>query len=388
MKTNSKAGMGAFELNIKISLIFFIFMFPLRSGAGQLDLGVDYQGWNSSYELAYNGWEILSPLSMSLDLDKGFRVYGETEYAVGHYNDNYTTPSVNDLSALSDTMLGVDFHFENFSVPGLLNIAVNVPTGDTSWESKQLNGNIPSQFVDSRYRGRGFGANILYGLSFPSGSSEVGVAAGYMYSGAFNPNYDLLPFTGTLKLCDTIFAAINHYQAFKSGEYQVIRLTGYYFMPTQEAGVNSFQMGPNINASYSWNNTKAFSFEVGGQYFFKSSRASSLGGTLVADTQNFYAPRFYLTPSYTFGQVTFGAVAKYIMANGYSVNESFYDGGGLMVGLQPSWRIPLDGISSLRFTGAFDDIISHNSGIDLNTGDRADVNYYRWTFGTNYEIKL
>ena len=274
IKRNFKFGVENFRLAVRVvfsSLV--IAMIPFWAVAGRVDLGVDYQGWDTNYLSPNNGWEILTPFSVSFDLDKGFRVYGETEYAKGHYTGNNLYTGINqtyDLSAMSDAILGADIHFDNFSLPGLLNVAVNVPSGDTSWETKQQIGNIPTQFVDSRYRGRGFGANVLYGLSFPSGSSELGVAAGYMYSSAFNPNYSLLPFTGDLKLCDTLFVALNHYLSFKSGEYQVIRLTGYYFMPTQEGGVNSFQMGPNINGSYSWNNPKAFSVELGGQYFLNS----------------------------------------------------------------------------------------------------------------------
>jgi hypothetical protein len=367
----------------KLLIAALLFLAPAFSLAGRIDLGVDYQGWSTNYLLTYGGWELLAPFSLSFDLDKGIKVYGISEYTSGHYTMNNQTT---DLSGVSDTVLGADLHFTSFNLPAILNVAVNLPTGDPAWESKQQLGNIPTQFVDSRYRGRGFGINALYGLSFPMGTGQISAAAGYMYSAAFNPNYDLLPFTGPLKLSDTMFLALNQFQPFKDGQSQVFRLSGYYFMATQENGVDSFRMGPNVNLSYSWNNPSALSIDLGAQYFFKSQRPAVSGG-LGTEPQAYYAPRFYAVPSYVFGQVAVGLVFKYILPNNYAATDAFYNGGGLLMGLQPSWTVPLDGVSSLRFSGVFDNIISHNEGIDQN-GNLADTYYYRWSFGTNYEIKI
>jgi len=355
--------------------------------AGRLDLGLEYQGWSSNYQLSYSGWEILVPFSLSYEVAKGIKLYGVTEYASGHYTDQFISGQETALNNLSDTVLGADIHFNSFSLPALLNVAVNLPTGEPSWEAKQQNGGLPPQFVDSRYRGRGFGVNAVYGLSFPTGNGEIGATAGYMYSAAFNPNYDLMPFTGPLKLSDSLFLAFNHYLPFKSGEFQVIRLSGYYSMATQENGVDSFQMGPNLNASYSWNDPAAFSFELGGQYYFSSKRPETAGGPLVTESQVYYAPRLYLAPSYSFGQFNLGGMVKYILANGYGINDSLYNGGGLLLSLRPGLNLPLDGISSLRISGSFGEIIAHNEGWDASF-NRADAYYYRWTLGTNYEIKI
>lgn len=360
--------------------------------AGQLSLGTEFVGWNSDYAVPFNGWELWAPLSVNFEVDKGFSVYGQTEFGNGSYTDSIqvTQTETTNLTNFSDTVVGSEFTFKSFGTDSLLNIGVNIPTGDPTWEAKQINANPPTEFIDSRYRGRGFGISALYGLSFPSGSGEFGAAAGYMYAGAFNPSYGSLS-NSQLKLGDSVFLSLNHVQSYSDGENEIIRLSSFYFLPTQTGGVNSYQLGTNFNASYSWVNPKALSFEVGAQYWM-AGQVPDANGDLVAEPHAYYGPRFYLNPSYSFGDFALAARFKYILSNGYptptfSTPNPFYDGGGVLGGVEPSYSLKLDGSSDLKFTASFDDIIIFNVFGDDKNYD-ANANWTMWTFGTSYEVKL
>ncbi|HEY5037445.1 MAG TPA: hypothetical protein VIJ93_00065 [bacterium] len=366
-----------------------VFGLSASAFAGQLNLGVQYDGWNSNYLQPFNGWEVLAPFSLAFDLDKGIGIYAQTEFASGHYTDSLgaATETLN-LNSLSDSVIGTEISFKSFSLPSILNIGVNIPTGDSTWEGKQLASNIPTEFVDSRYRGRGFGVSGFYGLSLPAGTGEFGVATGYLYSGAFIPALGLGPASQNLKMGDSIFLALNHVQPFSSDQNETIRLSAFYFLTTQQGGQNSIQMGPNINASYSWSNPSALSFEVGAQAYLPGQRVDN-NGNFGPEPHYSYGPRFYVSPSYAFGDFTLGGMVKYVMPNGYAVTDAFYAAcyPGFLFGLDPSYRLKLDSDSALKFTASYDYIIAQNAGVD-NTGALTNVIYGYWTFGTSYEIKL
>jgi len=355
--------------------------------SGQLSLGVQYGGWNSDYVQPFNGWEVLAPFSLSFDLDKDFGIYAQTEFMSGSYTDSLggTTETVK-LSNLTDSVIGTEINFKSFSLPSMLNIGVNIPTGDPTWETKQLASNIPTEFVDSRYRGRGFGVSGLYGISFPTGDAEFAAAAGYQYPGAYNPSIGATP--EDLKLGDSIFLSLNHVQPYSSDQNEIIRLSAFYFLSTQQSGQNSFRMGPNINASYSWSNPSALSFEVGAQGYLPGQRVDN-NGNFGPEPHYSYGPRFYLSPSYAFGDFTLGGLVKYVMPNGYATSDTLYAVcyPGFLFGLNPSYKLKLDSDSDLKFTASYDYIIAQNAGVD-STGALTNVTYNYWTFGTNYEIKL
>ncbi len=368
----------------KACLVLAFLVLPMASPAGQLGLGVQYAGWSSNFQPPFSGWEILTPLAASLNLSKDFQVYGNSEFADGHYTESSQTIN---LSNVSDTVLGGQLSFKNFDLPALLDVAFNLPTGDQSWEVQQYLANVPTAFVDTRYQGRGFGISALYGISFPSGGGDFGAGVGYMYSGAFNPNANLVPNPGTqLKLGDSIFVAANHVQTFSDGNKEVIRASAFFSVPTQENGVNSFQLGTNFNASYGWNNPTAFSLELGGQVYLPCKR--EINGQFTAEPTYSYGPRFYLTPSYAIGDLTLSGVAKYVFPNGYNIsNLDLYNGGGFMAGLEPSWKLSLDETSALRFFVSYDRILAHNYGYDINNNP-TDAIYDFWNLGTHYEIRF
>jgi hypothetical protein len=282
-------------------------------------------------------------------------------------------------------VLGTQLGFNFLSLPSLLDVSFNVPTGDTAWEALQVPANLPSDFVSTRYQGRGFGFSALYALSFPEKNGQFGAAFGYLYSGAFNPNYDLSP---TFKLGDSYFLSLNHVRSAGKTAKETFRISAFLSQPTLEDSVKTYEMGANFNASYSWYDSKGFSLELGGQGYLPAQRI--VGSVFTTETKLSLAPRFYVSPSLAFGDFLLAARLKYVLPNGYAPDfseASLYDGGGFLVGLHPSLRLPVDGGSAFFFSASFDDIIAHNKAQDLD-GNPADLTYYYWTFGTNYEIKI
>ncbi len=377
----------------KIFIVAALLLMPLQALAeGKIDLGMDFDGWTSNYLGADNGYELFVPLSFTYQLEKGFSVYGQTEFANANYTstDSTSITTSTTLTNLSDSIIGTELHFKSFSLNSIVNVAVNIPTGDPTWETKEYASNIPTEFIDTRYQGRGFGMSALYGLSFPDGRGEFGAAAGYLYSGAFNPSYGTVfnP-TTQLKLGDAVFVAVNHVTPYSGDQNEIIRVTGYQSFPTQTDGQNVFQLGTNFIASYKWSNPSAFSFEAGAQYFLPSGRLNSTTGVYGTEADNSYAPRFYVTPSYTFGDFAIAGNFKYILQNDYSTSNALYDGGGFLAGIEPSYHMKLDEGSSLLLSASYSYIYAINKGLDpiTNVFD-ANATYSFFTVGATYELKL
>lgn len=351
--------------------------------AGQLNFGAEFRDWTSNFLSPVNGWELFAPLSLNFKANPDMNLYGQTEFGNGNYTDPISGTQT--LTNFSDTVIGGELHFQSFGLPAMLNVGLNLPTGNPTWEAKQIAASIPTEFVDSYYRGRGFGISALYGLSFPSGSGEYGMAAGYMYSGAFNPSYSVFPISN-LKLGDSVFLALNHVQPYSGDQSEIIRLSAYYSLPTLNGSTNIYQLGTNFNASYSWVNPAAFSFEIGAQYWM-AGQVADANGNWTPEAHAFFGPRLYVTPSYSFGDLNIAGHLKFVLPNNYDQSNFSYDGGGFLGGLEPSYVLKLDGSSDLKVTGSFDYIAWLNGAFDVHK-NRANVIYNLWTFGTTYEVKL
>jgi hypothetical protein len=353
--------------------------------AGQLTLGAQYDGWTTNFINPVNGTEFWFPYSVSFNLGPDLNVYGQGEYGIGSYTPaSPSDPSTANLSDFSDTLIGSQVRFKSFGLPALLNVGVYIPTGDSTWEGKQSTSNIPLEFMGSRYTGEGFGVNALLGLSFPSGTGEFGAAAGYSNMESYSS--DLPGITGPYKPGDAMFLALNHVQPYSNNQSEIIRLTGFAYLPTQVDSQNSFQLGPSLALAYSWLNPKELSFEVGGQYYLPMNRANT-NGNLVPEADEFLAPRLYLNPSYAFGNFSLAASLSYVFQNSYSEGNTYYDGGGFLAGLSPSYKLKLDGTSDLKLTGAYYFIDHHNGFPDI-AGNLVDVDYSLFSFGATYEVRL
>jgi hypothetical protein len=362
-----------------LAVAFFAFG-GFADAAGQLTVGVQYDGWNApSTAPAISGYEVMVPFSAHYKLDDTFGIFGQANFVGANYTgtlDGATSSSYSPAD-FSDSVLGTDIHFDSFGLPALLNVSLNLPSGNQDWETKQQVGNIPTEFIDSRYRGRGFGVNAMYGLSIPAGGdSQFGAALGYLHSGSFNT--EEIP---DLDLGDSIFLGVNRIEAFGQNKSSVIRVSTLFFMPTTENGTQELQEGPNINASYAFNDPAGFSYEVGAQLFTPAS-----GTAALPEPHNFLGQRFYVAPSLALGNLLVAAQLKYITPNDYATFDPQYDGGGFVMGLNPSYVAPLDSVSDLKFSAGYDFIVAHNSGQTVS--GRADINYNYWQLGTNYEIKL
>ncbi len=371
---------------LAIGLVGLVF-FGLASlaGAGELRLGVQYDGWSATNTLlSVNGSEVSVPFSVHFKLDDTFGVFGQANFVGANYTGTAdgTTASSYSPTNFSDSVIGTDVHFNNFGLPAMLDVSFNLPSGNQDWETNQTISNIPTEFLDSRYRGRGFGVNAMYGLSFPSGGdSQFGAAVGYLYSGSYNTNE--IP---DLALGDSVFLGVNRVEAFGGNKSSTIRLSTLFFMKTTTNGTDLLQEGPNLNCSYAFSDPLGFSYEIGGQFFTKADRAKSAGKPLKIEPFDSLGQRFYAAPSLAIGQLTLGGIAKYVTPNDYPTSNALYDGGGLILGLTPSFTAPLDGVSDLKFTAGYDFIIAHNSGQAGSA--KADIYYNYWQVGTNYEIKL
>jgi hypothetical protein len=351
--------------------------------AGQMSLGAQYNGWAANSTTPYNGYEIMVPFNIGYQMDKDWNLYGQTAFAHGNYTDPLDG-NLN-LTALTDSVVGTQINFQNFGTSAMMNVALNIPTGDDSWEVKESAANVPTEFIDSRYQGRGFGFSAMYGLAFSSGTTNWGVAAGYYYSGALNPDYGSIP--SSEKLGDAFFVALNRIETFQNNQNSAFRLSALAFLTTQVANTDAFRLGPNVNASYGFNDPKGFSYEVGGMFFMPAARV--YGGSLSTEPHNSLGQRFYFAPSLAVGDWAFAGMIKYITPNDYSPSDlsGLYDGGGFLFGLTPSYKLALDSQSDLNFSAGYDFIIHHDGGVDAGN-NRLDVDYSYWTVGATYAIKL
>lgn len=373
--------------------VFFLLSLPvLAEGPFNLSYGLDGDIWTSDYAQPYTGYEAYLPITTSFQIDPQWKVYAQTELAAGSYTDSYAGPETITLANISDTVLGGTYSFKTFGLSSLASLDLNIPTGDPTWESKEYYSEVPTEFVDSHYRGRGFGANVFYGLSLPETKGEYGVAVGYLYSGAFNPSYGLNYSTSTsLSLGNAMFLAFNHIQPDNKDLTEIARFSVYYSENTVVNGQNVFQLGTNFTGSYSWVNPKAFSLDIEAQAYLPSQRLDTTTGVFGTEPHNSYAPRFTVAPSYAWGDFVLAGQIKYIMPNDYTPSDpiygQYYDGGGFLVGIGPSYKIKFDKDTSFKIGLSFDDIYAINFGVD-NLGNRTDVNYELWNLTTVYELKI
>ncbi len=368
---------------------------PLR--AGQLSLGFVYDGWNSDYlnqSLAStnSGYELWVPVALSLNLAPGFQAYGQGLFGNGSYT--YSPDGINNqtlnLSNLADSTLGGELQFKSFGYASLLNVNLNLPTGDQTWETKQYQSIIPTEFMDYRFRGRGFGVNALYALSLPMGKNSLGIGAGYFHTGSYDatgaPGY-------SLQLGDNLFLGLNYVQPGQGGYKEIARVSCYYSLTTQVDGENEYQLGTNLNASYSWINPRGLSLDAGAQYYLSDQTPQGFNSSVLSTESAYYAPRLYAAPSYSFGDLKLAGQVKYVFANAYpettngDLNPRYF-GGGWLFGAGPSWKWTLDDRSSLNFFGAYDFVLQNNAAWNSDQTTLSNATYNYWTVGTSYQVTL
>lgn len=370
-----------------------VFLFLITSGVwaeGQFSLGATYDGWNTNYAAPAqdNGYEVFVPVEISYRFIPELNIYTQSEFMTA--NDTYTSGGSNGtytLSNLSDTVLGGELNFKTFSLKSIFSAAINIPTGNTAWNTQEQSSIPPTQFIDSRYSGRGLGASGFYAVSLPDGRGEFSAGVGYLYSGAFNPSYGNVTTVNSLSLGSAIFLALNRVMPFKNDENEFIRFSVYQSFPTTENGQNYYQLGTNFNGSYNWSNPKALSFEVGAQCYLPSAWAIN-GGPLVTESLNSNGPRIYADSTYAFDDFSITGQVKYIFQNNYAPGTPiYYNGGGLLLGLGPAYRLKLDTDSSLKFSALADYVYANNNGTDANN-NLTSTQYIFWTATTAYEMKL
>jgi hypothetical protein len=377
-----------------LTLLGFILFLTLAHPAfsdprGQVSLGASLDGWSSNTSLPFNGTEFFLPFTFSYGVDPNWWLSGQTFFAVGNYTDSIAGTRTQNLTNLTASTLTSDYYFKNFDVPNMVEISLTLPTGDPSWETKQVASNIPTIFVNSRYQDEGWGVSGLYGLSFSAGASvEYGVSVGYTYAGPYDPYYGGLP-GNTLKIGDSLFAAFNRAETLPDSQSSVFRLCVMASMPTDVNGQTNFQMGPNGSASYSFNNPAGFSWGLGAQIYTLANRYYvNTGGAVVYGQEPYGSSgeRFNFTPSLALGNLTLGGLLQYVQADGYPITDAsgLYDGGGFVFGFTPTYNLTLDTDSALNLNAGYDFIVAHNA----STGFTQDVDYQYWAFGATYALKI
>jgi len=374
-------------------ILLGLLLFTLAGGAyaadpkGFVSLGLQYDEWNAVTTLPFKGSEFFLPFSFSYAPDPNWILSGQTSFAAGTYTDSIFGTQTQNLSALTASSLTSDLYFKGFGIPNMVELSLNMPTGDPTWEGRQVASNIPTLFMGSRYQSEGWGVNALYGLSFPASDTlEYGISAGYSYTGAYDPNYGALA-SVQLKMGDNLFLALNRVESFTGNKTSTFRLSAMAFLPTQENGLTNFQMGPNGSASYSFYDPNGFSWSVGVQIYTLAQRYY-LNPVVTYGQEPFGSSgqRLFFTPSLALGNLTLGGLFQFVLANGYPVYDlsGLYNGGGVVLGFNPAYSLPFDDVSSLNFNGGFNYIAAFNASSNFIEN----VDYSFWTLGVNYQMKI
>jgi hypothetical protein len=380
--------------------LFFGLLFFLAGGTvhadyqGLVTFGPLYSGWNAVNTIGpYGGFDLLTPLNVSYAPNSKWNLYGQTAFADGQYTDSLYQTETQYLYALTQTVLGSQLCFTSFGLPSMAELDLTIPTGDPTWETKEIAASVPIIFINSRYADEGWGVSGLYALTFPDTKSVTfGAAAGYTYAGPYYPDYGALLDT-QFKIGDSYFLAFNRVESFPGQKSSTFRFAAMAFQPTLENGLTDFQLGPNFTASYSFYDPAGFSWGVGGLIYTLAQRyyPNSSGLTVYGfEPYGSSGQQFYVTPSYAFGNFTLGGMAKFVTADGYPLWDAsgLYDGGGWLFALNPAYFVPLDKGSALNFSGGVDYILAHNAAYDPYTAQPVDVRYWFWTLTALYEFKI
>jgi hypothetical protein len=383
---------------MRARLSFYLALFvlaPLWSRAqGVVSLGLNYDGWQTTNTLApYNGAEGFAPFSINYVLGSHWDFYTQTSLAAGRYTDSLNGTEIQNLTNLTATTLGGQYYFMSFGFSSMAELDLTVPTGDPSWETKQIGANVPSLFIPSRYSDEGWGVSGLYGVSLSEGRAvKYGVALGYYYFGAYNPDAGSLQDI-QFKIGDSFFLALNRTEMFPANQSSVFRLTATAARPSYENGISDYQMGPNLAGSYSFYDPMGFCWGLGAQVYSLAQRHYFDGlGNPVYGTEPYGSSgaQFYAMPGYNFFNLSVNGILKFVTANGYPLWDSsgLYNGGGWLLGLAPGYYLPLDKQTALSLSGGIDYIIAHNAAYDFSLNEAVDLRYFYWTLGATYQIKM
>jgi hypothetical protein len=346
------------------------------AGRFEVETGCDTLSYGSNYTAS--GFEVAVPLSMRWSLSGGHLMLNAgTMFMKGDYKQS-AIPDVNLPAAeykadrLSDSTLGGIWQFQTGQLHNLAALQFNLPTGQAAWESNELNvptkpGNLPLEFVPSRYRGRGFGMTALCGTGLEGKSSDVGFAAGYLRSGktdlnTFQDHYDL-------KSGDYFLGAMTTGARFSG--FGSIRLKVSHAWPSPSS-VNDQEsyISPaftNVALSYGTGRSTHFSVDVSANLFGKTQVPNGTGGWMD-ETSASQGSIYQLRPCLQYPvsrSLRFESAAtwKHVDANGYDQTDERHEGGGDLLGASQQFRIRLGSQTALLLEGAYDHILNAASAL-------------------------
>jgi len=386
------------ELKIKKNLLaaalLALLSGPALADQAEFQLGYIFDSWTSNF--ISSGSENRIPASFHF-ASGDFSLLADTSFVMGDYEQTAvdTSPASSyKPSQFSDSSLSAAMNFH--LGPSLLSSvsgALNIPTGNSAWESQSENGAIPFLFEPSFYHGRGWGGSFFWGVTSTEEAFHWGMGAGYLLTTTynvglagesdFNPGDSLLvvgSLGGKLSETEQLGMRVIHTFAFES------KVTDAAFKFTSAestvlAGQWLSRLGADrfvLNASYS--------------FYSRGMVADTVTSLQVREQENFLGDRLEIRPflGYQAGPgvaLESGLVWKRIFPNGYSAADTgHYQAGGNLFGAEQSLTLTMDSGVFLNFAGLYHLILDEKSALDAGN-NLTDVAYNRITFGTNVGFK-
>jgi hypothetical protein len=356
----------------------------IAAAKSDINLGTEYHTWSSNFQA--EGYETLMPLSFAFLSQNGkFQVTASTAFVQGHYvtKDLGYGGSQFNGNRLTDSLLGVGFSQPIGSFNSALVVQANLPTGDKRWETIENSSSVPVIFESSRYRGQGFGINAIYGLGKDLGSGWNGmVSGGYLYSSSVDSGMDW----GKVQLGS--YAVLGLSIARKT-EMSMFRLKATeYLTQDTKAGSTAIYRAPS-------DTVLELHGEIGKSTRFLLDAAYSLYGKaellqpvvgLTQESENSFGDRFYFHPSLEYGvssklQMSTGFTFKTIAANEYPADNSLYNGGGYLWGVDQGVKWWMGKNVYTKFSVGYNRITNKDAALD-SAGRLTNVTYDDVSCGT------
>jgi hypothetical protein len=169
---------------LMVTMVWLVFF---STGIGravefQVQTGISYDWWESNKD--DSGIQFHAPVQISAESD-GFSFLMLTAYT--YTNEDPNGGPDRTLSNLIDTKMNFSYQFlDRFPVDVLFGLDLNLPTGRTQLEQRDLELLLDPDLVSITNYGEGFNANPLVILAKQWNSWGTGVGVGYVFRGGYD----------------------------------------------------------------------------------------------------------------------------------------------------------------------------------------------------------
>ncbi len=356
---------------------------PSVSAKAEVEYGAVYDSWTSNFQAS--GSEVLMPFHFEFKAPNGrLQVTASTAFVQGHYlqKDLGFGGSAFDGNRLTDTLLGLAYSIPLGSFSSTLALKVNLPTGDKRWEQQQLPGNIPIIFESSRYRGRGFGFDGMYGIGKQFGDWNLSAVAGYLYSSSVDSvagSQDVVDY-GNYTVVGLVLGRRTASSLFR------VKALDSIAQDSKIDGAPAFRVPTRTVLDLRWESGKTTRFLLDAGYSIYGKGKLVNTGVYGTELNGSFGDRFYLAPALEYGagpkvRLTTGLLLKSIAANGYDETYPLYNGGGTVVGASQGLKWKMGNNTYTSYSLGYNHITNNQAALD-STGSLTDVTYNEVTFGT------